>query len=452
MKNTDNTQVENDINNNCNGTNHHKIIKDMNSCIITWKYLLAILFFVLVESSSTLAKSQDAAIPLTETSMTLTPVVDLLSTTTKTASSQNPTTTQSILAAEYSLTPITKDLVKTVYGLTSSTPPVAQQSNPISLPSTVSSKQTSSAPDDLLKGFSMPTLIPPLSPFAIDQLAKYPPPTPSIKPLTSTMSTQSEDQLYIAAYQQNRRRPNFSLATKNITVQLGNHAYLSCNIQRVLNKPISWLRIRDGHILSVDQATFISDQRFQSVFQGQSENTWSLQIKYVQKSDEGWYECQVPTEPKMSAKIHLGVVVPHTELIGDRNRFVKAGSRVALHCIVRDTLEPPAYIIWFRGKTQITNDNEMGWYTEIDRTIFGNADSSSNTIGSLIIPCVRKLDSDTYTCEPSNSASVSVDLHVLNGEYSASAIMSVAGSHRLSKSVFTCHLSFLLLLQAMGKT
>lgn len=109
---------------------------------------------------------------------------------------------------------------------------------------------------------------------------------------------------------------------------------------------------------------------------------------------------------------------------------------MALHCIVRDTLEPPTYIIWFRGKTQITNDNEQGWYTEIDRTIFGNADSSSNTvsrccfrsestmflltytsqIGSLIIPCVRKQDSDTYTCEPSNSAAVTVDLHVLSGK------------------------------------
>uniref|UniRef100_A0A0K8VPF5 Uncharacterized protein n=1 Tax=Bactrocera latifrons TaxID=174628 RepID=A0A0K8VPF5_BACLA len=230
MKNTDNIQAENDINNNCNGTSHHKIIKNMNLCIITWKYSLAILCFVLVETNSTWAKSQDAVIPLTEMSMTITPVVDSLSTTTKTALSQNPMTTPSILATEYTLTPITKFLVKTVYGMTSSTPPVSQQSIPISLPSTVSSKQTSSLPDDLSKGFSIPTLIPPLSPFAIDQLTKYSPPTPSIKPLTSSMSTKSEEQLYAAAYQQNRRRLNFSLATKNITVQLGNHAYLSCNV------------------------------------------------------------------------------------------------------------------------------------------------------------------------------------------------------------------------------
>ncbi|XP_036233509.2 hemicentin-1 [Bactrocera oleae] len=449
IENTDNIQAVNDFNSNCNFTNHHQINKNMNSCkivFVTWKYLLAfILFSALLESNSTMAKSQDAAKPLTETKIS---VLDSLSTTAKTAFPQNTTTTQSILTAA-----ITKDLAKSVYELPSSTPSVAKQSTPISLPSTVATKQPLSASDVLLKGFSLPTFIPPLSPFAIDEFTAYSSATPSLKALTSSMTSETpDDQLYIAAYQQNRRRPNFSVTTKNITVQLGNHAYLPCNIPRILNKPISWLRLRDGHILSVDQATFISDQRFQSIFQGQSDSTWSLQIKYVQESDEGWYECQVPTEPKMSAKIYLGVVVPHTELIGDRNRFVKTGSRVALHCIVRDTLEPPTYIIWFRGKTQITNDNEQGWYTEIDRTIFGNADSSSNTIGSLIIPCVRKQDSDTYTCEPSNSAAVTVDLHVLSGEYSASAIMSAAGSYRLSKSIFTCHFSFLLLLQAMGKT
>ncbi|XP_036341839.1 basement membrane-specific heparan sulfate proteoglycan core protein-like [Rhagoletis pomonella] len=221
-------------------------------------------------------------------------------------------------------------------------------------------------------------------------------------------------------------------------------------IHRLLNKPISWVRLRDGHILSVDQATFIADQRFQSIFQGEDDYTWSLQIKYVQDTDEGWYECQVSTEPKISAKVYLGVVVPHTELIGDQSRFVKAGSKVALHCIVRDTLDPPTYIIWFRDKTQITNDNKLDWYTEIDRTIFGHADSNRNTIGSLIIPFVRKKDSGNYTCQPSNSAPVSVDLHVLSGEYSASAIMSSASSYRVSGK-FPGRLLFLLALLAISK-
>lgn len=73
-------------------------------------------------------------------------------------------------------------------------------------------------------------------------------------------------------------------------------------------------------------------------------------------------------------------IVPLTELIGDQSRFVKAGSKVALHCIVRGTLDPPQYIIWYRDKTQISDDNIMGWYTQLDRNIFGNGGDNQNTV------------------------------------------------------------------------
>ena len=52
---------------------------------------------------------------------------------------------------------------------------------------------------------------------------------------------------------------------------------------------------------------FIADDRFQSIFVEHSD-TWTLQIKYVQAKDEGEYECQISTEPKMSHIIKLNVV------------------------------------------------------------------------------------------------------------------------------------------------
>lgn len=53
--------------------------------------------------------------------------------------------------------------------------------------------------------------------------------------------------------------------------------------------------------------TFIADERFQSFFV-ESTALWTLQIKYVQARDAGIYECQVSTEPKVSARVHLNVV------------------------------------------------------------------------------------------------------------------------------------------------
>ncbi|XP_030562516.1 uncharacterized protein LOC115763880 [Drosophila novamexicana] len=305
--------------------------------------------------------------------------------------------------------------------------------------------------DSLTKGFSIPTFLPPFPVFAAADLPAYRAAAAEAEaaaaaaaaastPATETTVTLSPEQQrqqmfneqhsYLASHNGELLpgqlpRKNLTMPVLNITAQMGNHAYMPCQIHRLSEKPVSWVRLRDGHIISVDESTFIADERFQSIYQEENDYTWSLQIKYVDVNDAGWYECQMATEPKLSAKVHLEVVTPKTELIGDQSRFVKAGSKVALHCIVRGTLDPPRYIIWFRGQKKISDSDERtGWYTQIDRNIFGTVGDNQNTIGSLIIPFVRKEDSGNYTCQPANSVSVSVDLHVLSGEYSASAIMS----------------------------
>lgn len=78
-----------------------------------------------------------------------------------------------------------------------------------------------------------------------------------------------------------------------------------------------YIHIRQQNILLIfslvfflfllDRITFIADERFQS-FYVESSGIWTLQIKYVQARDAGIYECQVSTEPKVSARVHLHVV------------------------------------------------------------------------------------------------------------------------------------------------
>lgn len=60
----------------------------------------------------------------------------------------------------------------------------------------------------------------------------------------------------------------------------------------LLLQQISWVRRRDWHILSSGLFTYTNDERFQ-ILHAEGSDDWTLQIKYVQKRDNGTYECQV---------------------------------------------------------------------------------------------------------------------------------------------------------------
>ncbi|KAJ8963383.1 hypothetical protein NQ318_018860 [Aromia moschata] len=60
-------------------------------------------------------------------------------------------------------------------------------------------------------------------------------------------------------------------------------------------KQVSWVRRRDWHILSSGVFTYTNDERFQ-ILHAEGSDDWTLQIKYVQKRDNGTYECQVSIE------------------------------------------------------------------------------------------------------------------------------------------------------------
>ncbi|OQR67032.1 kin of IRRE protein 3-like [Tropilaelaps mercedesae] len=67
------------------------------------------------------------------------------------------------------------------------------------------------------------------------------------------------------------------------------------------------MRRKDGHVLTVGMDTFTADDRFQTMHV--DSHDWALQIKYVQMSDAGVYECQVSSDPKISYFVNLTVLV-----------------------------------------------------------------------------------------------------------------------------------------------
>jgi len=108
---------------------------------------------------------------------------------------------------------------------------------------------------------------------------------------------------------------------------------------------VSWIRKSDGYILSVDSTIFISDNRFK-VLRPQPGTEWNLHIKHVQKSDEGLYECQISTEPKMSYYTSLKVIVPMVTIEGGPDIHAQAGSSVVLKCSISEALQKPKSVKW----------------------------------------------------------------------------------------------------------
>ncbi|KYB26745.1 hypothetical protein TcasGA2_TC010603 [Tribolium castaneum] len=128
----------------------------------------------------------------------------------------------------------------------------------------------------------------------------------------------------------------------NVTVQLGATAYLHCHVRSTGDRAlagaeqVSWVRRRDWHILSSGLFTYTNDERFQ-ILHAEGSDDWTLQIKFVQKRDNGTYECQVSTNAGLiSHFVNLQIVVPEATIQGTRSgeHHVDVGSVIDLVCVI----------------------------------------------------------------------------------------------------------------------
>jgi hypothetical protein len=69
---------------------------------------------------------------------------------------------------------------------------------------------------------------------------------------------------------------------------------------------VSWIRTRDLHILTSGSLTYTSDSRFE-VLHAPGSEVWTLRIMSAQPRDQGKYECQVNTDPKLNFAVFLTV-------------------------------------------------------------------------------------------------------------------------------------------------
>ncbi|KAK9752020.1 Immunoglobulin I-set domain [Popillia japonica] len=173
---------------------------------------------------------------------------------------------------------------------------------------------------------------------------------------------------------------------------------------------ISWVRRRDWHILSSGMFTYTNDERFQ-ILHAEGSDDWTLQIKYVQKRDNGTYECQVSSNAGMvSHFVNLQIVVPEATIQGGSGEHhVDVGSVIDLVCIIDKSPTPPQYVFWYHNNHMINYDTARGGIT-VD-TVPG-----VRTQSRLTIRDTNDADSGNYTCSASNTEPASIYVFVSEGK------------------------------------
>ncbi|CAM1293630.1 Uncharacterised protein g788 [Pycnogonum litorale] len=210
-------------------------------------------------------------------------------------------------------------------------------------------------------------------------------------------------------------QPSFESSTPTtVKVQLGQTAYLNCQVNNIGDRTVTWYRRKDYQILTVDTYTYTRDIRYKSIHQPNA-NTWTLEIKFTKKSDSGYYECQVNSEPKISKSVNLILLAAKAYIIGSPALNVKTGSTINLKCQVTDSTEVPIYVFWYHNNKVIDYDNPSGRIT-FETANKRNDYRSSSVISELNVVSAKLSDSGDYKCAPSYTVPASINVRVIEDD------------------------------------
>lgn len=187
-----------------------------------------------------------------------------------------------------------------------------------------------------------------------------------------------------------QRTPTISYISQEQIKDIGGTVELECSVQYAQDYPILWMkvdrtRMTDPLPISTGSSLIIRDSRF-SLRYDTASSTYTLQVKDIQETDAGFYQCQViiGLNNKISAEVELQVRRP--PIISDnstRSVVVSEGESVKLDCYAGGY--PLPRISWRRENNAILPTGG---------SIFrGNI---------LKIPSVSKKDRGTYYCVAEN--------------------------------------------------
>jgi len=282
----------------------------------------------------------------------------------------------------------------------------------------------------------------------------------------------SQFQKYEAQLRNMANQPYFSRVQKNISVSLGETAYLPCRAKLLEDSyMVTWMRVSDVSVLSVGALTFSSDSRFSIIHVPRPRiraDDWTLVISNTETSDIGLYECSVNTLPKISHTVNLTVKememqdspystpmlrVPtkfdHTELStelgpgpvatisGPQIQYVALGSTVGLECRISGLPSPPLSLYWKRGSRVLTAKERPGISLESEKV-------PGISTARLFLSHVTPEDSANYSCISDLASPASVTLVVTEDHYRSALIGLSVSPHLPSLPYFLLIATYIL--------
>lgn len=186
---------------------------------------------------------------------------------------------------------------------------------------------------------------------------------------------------------------------------------------------ISWIRSNDLQILTSGPLSFTADYRYSSEYPHGGPNNWGLIIKNVRPTDNGQYECQINTEPKIKLNATLIVRPEHQQLMdtpfygtvidGPKKTIVKNGTTVNLYCTstfsIVDVVKIDRQLIWSMADERITFQAARGGINIFTEWGGGLRSVSSN----LTLVNVNEADSGIYNCSVTGNGSDFIELFVV---------------------------------------
>ncbi|CAL4156791.1 unnamed protein product, partial [Meganyctiphanes norvegica] len=207
--------------------------------------------------------------------------------------------------------------------------------------------------------------------------------------------------------------PHFLDTPNMVNTSRGADAKLTCGVNHLGDRKVSWIRKSDLHVLTTGDLTYTTDSRFQASHLDGSPY-WMLLISKVKTQDAGIYECQVSTLPKIFSRFSLNVRVPEAHILGSRDMYMRAGSNINITCEVTGAVAKMP-VIWYhhRSTTDRTPNEAVNIGSRGGVQVITDHKRGSSW---LLVTRVTSHDAGNYTCAPKYATPASVVVHVVEEE------------------------------------